>query len=60
MSPKSEAQRKATEKYDREHYDAVLVRLKKGVKERIQETGSSVNGFITAAVDEKLERKENA
>lgn len=56
MSPKSEAQRRATEKYDKANYDSVLVRLRKGKKEQIKQTGQSLNGFITAAVDEKLER----
>ena len=56
MSPKSEAQRRATEKYDKANYDSVLVRLRKGKKEQIKQTGQSLNVFITAAVDEKLER----
>lgn len=36
-------------------YDKVLVRLPKGLKDKIIDTGSSVNGFTVSAVKEKLE-----
>lgn len=52
----SEAQMKATAKYEKENYDKVLVRFPKGTKERIQATGETVNGFIVSAVNEKLEK----
>ena len=53
----SEAQKKATEKYDKKAYDRILVKFPKGTKERIQNTGNTVNGFINQAVFEKLERQ---
>lgn len=53
--PVSKAQAKATAKYERENYDKILLRLPKGTKDRIQATGSTVNGFIVRAVLEKLE-----
>ncbi len=55
----SEAQMKATAKYEKENYDKVLVRFPKGTKERIQATGETVNGFIVSAVNEKLENNDN-
>lgn len=58
----TEAQKRATAKYEKENYDKVLVRFPKGTKERILETGaSSINGFIVDAVQEKLpEEKQHA
>ena len=53
----SAAQKRATAKYEKENYDKVLLRLKKGVKDRIiEEIGpdGSLNGFITDAILEKL------
>ena len=52
----SEAQMKATAKYEKENYDKVLVRFPKKTKERIQATGETINGFIVSAVNEKLEQ----
>lgn len=52
----SKAQQKATAKYQKANYDLVNLRLPKGTKERIQKTGKSVNGFITEATIEKLEK----
>ena len=57
--PVSEAQKKATAKYEKENYDKVLTRFPKGTKEKILNTGAkSVNSFIINAVDEKLEREQ--
>lgn len=57
--PVSEAQKKATAKYEKENYDKVLTRFPKGTKEKILKTGAkSVNSFIIKAVDEKLEREQ--
>jgi hypothetical protein len=54
----SEAQKKATAKYEREKYDKILTRFLKGTKDRIIETGAkSVNSFIIEAVEEKLSGK---
>lgn len=54
----SKAQMQATERYEKKNYDKILVRLPKGTKEQILETGSSVNGFINQAVKEKLEQNK--
>lgn len=50
----SKAQMKATAKYEEKNYDKVLVRFPKGTKDDITKTGSSLNGFIVSAVNEKL------
>lgn len=50
----SEAQKKATLKFEKEAYDKILVRFPKGTKEKIQETGETINGYIVKAVLEKL------
>ena len=56
--PVTEAQKRATAKYERENYDKVLTRFPKGTKEKILQTGAkSVNGFIISAVNEKIERE---
>lgn len=56
----SNAQKKATAKYEKEKYDKVLLRLPKGKKEEIQtiaiSQNDSVNGFINKAINEKIER----
>ena len=49
---------RATAKYEKENYDKVLIRFPKGTKERIKDTGSSVNGFTVDAVLEKLAELE--
>lgn len=57
--PVSEAQRKAAAKY-LEKLDEIRIRMPKGRKDEIKthaETqGQSVNSFIIAAIDEKMER----
>lgn len=56
----SEAQKKATYKWESKAYDKVLVRLPKGKKEEIQNacllTGESLNGFIAQAIEDRLKR----
>ena len=53
----SEAQKKATAKYEEKKYDKVLIRFPKNTKEKIKETGaSSVNKFIVTAVNNELEK----
>lgn len=55
--PVTEAQKRATAKYERENYDKILTRFPKGTKEKILSTGAaSVNSFIISAVMEKLEK----
>lgn len=51
----SKAVQRATEKYAKENYDRVLVKFPKGTKEKIKETGETVNGFINKAVADRLE-----
>lgn len=54
----SEAQKRATAKFEKERYDKVLTRFPKGTKERILATGGeSLNSFIISAVNEKIERE---
>lgn len=50
----SAAHIKATTKWEKANYDKVLVRFPKGTKEKITKTGETLNGFIVAAVNEKL------
>ena len=51
-------------RYEDKAYDKVLVRLPKGQREVIQSfaqsRGESVNGFINAAISEKMERDGTA
>lgn len=60
----SKAQQKAVHKYVRENYDRVEVTLPKGkkaeVKAHAETQGESVNGFISRAIDETMERDQNA
>lgn len=42
----------------KELWDAVTCRLPKGTKKRITDKGLTVNGFVNAAVLEKLEEME--
>ncbi len=56
--PVSEAQKRATAKFEKERYDKILTRFPKGTKDKILSMGvPSVNGFIIAAVNEKIERE---
>lgn len=56
----TEAQKKATAKYEKENYDKVLVRFPKGTKELIQKSGAtSVNGYIIKCVLDSLATTEN-
>lgn len=57
--PVTEAQKRATAKYERENYDKILLRLRKGTKDRIlQKVGAdgSVNGYIADLIYNDLER----
>ena len=56
LAPVSEAQKRATAKFEKERYDKILVRLPKGTKERIKATGETVNGFITRVVEKELKK----
>lgn len=56
----SKAQQKATNKYIQKSYDRINLTLPKGRKEQIKaqaaQSGESVNHYITAAIDQRLER----
>lgn len=56
----SKAQQKAVQKYVKDKYDRVVLTMPKGKKERVQADaarhGISVNAYINAAIDEKMER----
>ena len=56
----SEAQRKATKKWDSEKVDALRIRVKKGMREVIQrhadERQESINAFVNRAILETMER----
>ena len=61
----SEAQKKATAKYEQQNYDKVLLRLlEKGKKDKIKahadSKGESLNGFINRAIDETMQRDNEA
>ena len=57
----TEARNKATQKYVKNHYDRILLRIPKGEKTVFQEAaaaaGLSLNTFITAAIREKIARQ---
>ena len=58
--PASKAQQKAQNKWIAKAYDRVNLTIPKGRKEQIkahaEAHGESVNGFITRAIDETIER----
>lgn len=56
---KSKAAQRATATWEAKAYDKVLVRLPKGIKEQIQATGETVNGFINKAVVDRLKEFED-
>ena len=59
--PVSEAQKRATAKYEKENYDKVLVRFPKGTKDRINATGAdSVNSYIINWVLNALDCSQDA
>ena len=56
----SQAQNKATQKYIKNNYDSVMIRMPKGKKEQIktfaESKGESLNGFVNRAIDEAMEK----
>ena len=66
MSPKSQQQREAADKYLKEKVDTIAVRVPKGQKEEIKNhaksRGESVNAFVLRAIDHTMEddRKRGA
>lgn len=55
----SQAQNKATQKYIKNNYDSVMIRMPKGKKDQIkahaETNGESLNGFVNRAIDETME-----
>ena len=55
----TQAQNKATQKYIKNAYDTISVRVFKGEKDKIkahaESLGESVNGFICRAISEAME-----
>lgn len=64
MSPISEAQKRATAKYEAKKYDKPVIRMEKGKKDTViahaQERGESFNGFVNRAIDETMERDKSS
>ena len=64
MSPASKAQQKAVNKYMKKNYDRVNLVMPKGRKDanrtHAEKNGESLNGFINRAIDEAIERDEQA
>ena len=60
MTPSSKAQQKAVTKYVKEKYDRIVLTMPKGRKEAIKDAaatvGESLNGYVTRAIDERIER----
>lgn len=57
----SKAQQKAVQKYVQNNYDRVVLTMPRGSKEGIQAAaaavGLSMNAYINAAINEKMERE---
>lgn len=57
----SEAQKRATMKWDKENYDRVYLTVPKGMKQRIeavaQGQGMSIRAYILEAINDKMGRK---
>lgn len=55
----SQAQNKATQRYIKNNYDSVMIRMPKGKKELIkafaESRDESLNGFVNRAIDEAME-----
>ena len=66
--PVSEAQKKATLKFEKEVYKKILLRIRqdgksdivnyKELEKAVAESGKSFNGYILEAIKEKIEREK--
>ena len=60
----SDAQRRAVAKYNAENYDRIELRVNKGKKQTIKDYAASqnmsLNEYVNAAIDEKMERDNTA
>ncbi len=61
--PYTEAQKRATAKYNAKAYDRIEIKVAKGRKAEIQafaeSRGESVNAFVTRLIDQAMEAGEN-
>lgn len=61
--PYTEAQKRATAKYNAKAYDRIEIKVAKGRKAEIQafaeSCGESVNAFVTRLIDQAMEAGEN-
>lgn len=58
--PNTEAKLKAINKYDAKTYWKFTMRIRKEYEEEIRKyAGASLNGFVTEAIMEKIEREKN-
>ena len=59
--PLSEARKKANRKYNDKAYDNIVVKVKKGKREKINEfaasKGMSTNGYINKLIDDDMKKK---
>lgn len=59
----SDAEKRAIQKWNSEKVDALRIRVKKGMREVIQEhassQGESINAFVTRAIQETMDRDKN-
>jgi len=62
--PVSEAQKKATARYEAKKYDKPVIRMEKGKKDIVSahahERGESFNGFVNRAIDETMQRDNDS
>lgn len=60
--PRSEAEIRATKKYEKEKVERVMLRVQKGERERIAEyaalRGESANAYIVRAIHEAMARDD--
>lgn len=54
MSKKNK--REYIERYEKKHYDRIMIRFPKGTKDRIKQTGQSVNGFVVQSTIGSLDK----
>ena len=61
--PISDARKRANKKSDEKYWEYCTVKVRKGRKAEIQSAaeahGQSINGYITQAVDERMEREKS-
>ena len=59
----TDAQNKATQRYQAKAYDRLPIRVKKGegeiIKAHATKQGESLNAFVVRAIDETMERDNN-